>query len=549
MRKLFLTLLILTFGIFLASCEEETEVPTVVEGYTLTDLEGKTETEISEIFEGIDLVIQFRYIETNDVASGEFIRYVSRAIGDVIPFGSTLRIEIATPVPSAPVIHGADAISVFVSVQGNPPTFDFEEGVSATDYLGNNIPWGSFLSVSGNVDFYTLGTYVVTYTAVNAGLITEVQRTITVIVPPFDTNHTDALRLTASYAGLSFINNGIGEVEVTTFTDADTTNFRDLVSGERFTVRYLGIDAPEATSKYDPWGIKAATFVRETLSGAEKIILQAEPATARTDGNGRYLAWVWYVKDGVTRLLNLELAEQAYAWVSGASSTQYGNIFTVAGAETQMTGRRVYGETDPDYDYSMEGTPIEIGALIDNFATYVGKKVTITGIITSKVGNSVFIEQDGRGIYMYGGYTLTNELVIGHEVTIQGLVPAVYFEGKQLSNYSYSNMILVSTGNEVTITTILGIQIGQYVGRVVRFESLTIVSIFESSSTTDNAYTVNAKDINNTTISIRVDDYTASFLPSYLFVVGEQITVFGPVTQYLTGFQLMMPGIGNIVFE
>ncbi len=186
MRKLFLTLLILTFGIFLASCEEETIVPTVIEGYTLTDLADKTEAEISEIFEGIDLVIQFRYIETNDVASGEFIRYVSREIGDVIPFGTTLRIEIATPVPSAPVIHGADDIQVFVSVQGNPPTFDFEEGVSATDYLGNDIPWGSFLSVSGNVDFYTLGTYSVTYTAVNAGLITEVQRTITVIVPPFE---------------------------------------------------------------------------------------------------------------------------------------------------------------------------------------------------------------------------------------------------------------------------------------------------------------------------------------------------------------------------
>ena len=549
MRKIVLTLLLLTFGVFLASCEEEPVIPTVIEQYTLTDLAGKTEAEISEIFEGIDLVINYRYIETNSVTAGEFIRYVSYEVGDSIPFGTTLRIEIAVLVPAAPVIHGADDVEVFVSVTGNPPTFDLEEGVSATDYLGNDIPWGAFLSVSGNVNYYAIGEYDVTYTAVNSGLITNVIRTIKIIVPPFDTNHTDSLRLSTAYAGLSFIDDGIGEVEVTTFTDADTTNFRDLVSGERFTVRYLGIDAPEATSKYDPWGIKAATFVRETLSGAEKIILEAEEGTERTDGNGRYLAWVWYVKDGVTRLLNLELAEEAYAWVSGASATQYGTIFTVAGAETQMTGRRVYGEIDPDYDYSTAGTPIEIGALIDSFDEYIGLKVTITGVITSKIGNSVFIEQDGRGIYMYGGYTMTNELVIGHEVTIQGLVPALYFEGKQLSNYSYDNMVLLSTDNPVTIMTILGDQIGSYVGRVVRFESLTIVSIFESSSTTDNAYTVNAIDINNTNVSIRVDDYTASFLPSYLFVVGEQITVFGPVTQYLSGFQLMMPGVGNIVFE
>jgi len=549
MRKVVLTFLFLTMGIFLASCGEDPVIPTVIEEYTLTDLTGKTETEISEIFEGIDLVINFRYIPTDSVAAGKFIRYVSYEVGDSIPFGTTLRIEIATQIPTAPVITGADDVEVFVSVTGNPPTFDLEEGVSATDYLGNNIPWGAFLSVSGNVDYYELGEYVVTYTAVHSGLITIVERVISIIVPPFDTNHTDALRLTASYAGLSFINQGIGEVEVTTFTDADTTNFKDLVSGERFTVRYLGVDAPEATSKYDPWGIKAATFVRETLSGAEKIILEAETGAERTDGNGRYLAWVWYVKDGITRLLNLELAEQAYAWVSGASSTQYGTIFTIAGAETQMTGRRVYGEIDPDYDYSSAGTPIEIGTLIDTFDLYIGKKVTITGVITSKVGNSVFIEQDGRGIYLYGGYTMTNELVIGHEVTIQGLVPAVYFEGKQLSNYLYENMILISTGNEVTISTILGSQIGQYVGRVVRFEDLMITSIIESASTTDHAYTVNAIDINNTTISIRVDDYTAAFIPSYLFIVGEQITVFGPVTQYLSGFQLMLPGMGNIVFE
>lgn len=553
MRKFFLILLVISIGFLAASCQEPEEQP-IDEKYTLVDLAGKTEAEITQLFEGIDISVIFRYIETNDVSEGYFIRYVSLNVGDQVNFGSSIRIEIAVSAPSAPTIQGVEDVILNVSVQGNPPDFDLEEGLSATDFLGNNIPFGNFFYYTvqdstgkflSDVDYYKLGDYTVIYYAQNSGLTTTVVRIISIVIPPFDTNHTDELRLTASYVGLSFITNGIGEVEVTTYTDGDTTNFKDIASGIRFTVRYLGIDSPEATSKYDPWGIKAANFVREKLDGAEKIILQAEGE--RTDGNGRYLAWVWYVKEGVTRLLNLELVEQAYAWTSSAVGSQYENVFTVAGAETQLTGKRIYGEIDPDYDYSTAGTPIEIGDLIDDFDNYVAKKVTVTGVITSKVGNSVFIEQDGRGIYIYAGYATTNELQIGYEVTIQGLVPAIYFSSMQLSNYKYENMKLESIDNPVTITTILASQIGQYVGRVVNFDDLTIQSISESPS--DDAYTVIAKDDLDNTISIRVDDYTASFLPSYLFVVDKHITVFGPVTRYYEGFQLMLPGLGNIVFK
>ena len=546
----------MVFGFLLVSCQTTTTT-TLDDRYTLTDLSGMTQTEIETLFASIDLVVSFRVIQTNDTPTGEFIRYVGYAVGDKIPLGSTLRIEIAAAVPTAPVISGADDVVIYVSVQGNPPTFDPMEGVSATDYLGNDIPFGNFLYILKiededgetviEIDYYRVSEYTITYVAQNSLLTTSVERVISIIVPPFDTNHTDELHLAANYVGLSFIDDGIGEVEITTFTDADTTNFRDLVSGDRFTVRYLGIDAPEATSKYDPWGIKAANFVREILNSADKIILQAE-GSERTDGNGRYLAWVWYEIDGVTRLLNLELVEQAYAWVSGGTVSElYGTVFSVAGAETQLTGRRIYGEEDPDYDYSTAGTPIEIAALIADFTTYIGKKVTVTGIVTSKVGNSIFLEQDGMGIYIYCGYVLTNELQIGYEVTIQGLVPAVYFESKQLSNYSIQNMQLLQVEQPVTISTILASEIGSYIGRVVRFEDLVIQSIEESA--TNNAYTVYAKDAMNNVVNIRVDDYTASFLPSYLFVVGDHIEVFGPVTQFYSTYQLMLPGTGNVNFK
>jgi len=553
-RKLLTLVLMVALGFLTTACQEPEPTP-VDNRITLADLSGKTEAEVQEYFEGIDLTVIIRYIQTGDVAAGYFIRYVSYETGDLVEPGTSIRVEIAQALPSAPTISGVDDVSIYVAVQGNPPTFDPEEGVTATDYLGNDIPFGSFLYIKeirnsqGNpvasIDYYRVGTYTIVYEAINSSLVTTVERILTLTVPPFDTNYTDGLRLSVSYTNLSFIDDGIGEVTVTTFTDGDTTNFIDNKTGIRFTVRYLGIDAPEATSKYDPWGIKAGNFVREKLSGAEKIILQAEGE--RTDGNGRYLAWVWYVKDGVTRLLNLELVEQAYAWVSSASTTQYGNVFTVAGAETQLTGKRIYGEEDPDYDYSTAGTPILIGDLLDNFDDYIGRKVTVTGVITSKVGYSVYLEENGRGIFLYTGYNLTNELQIGYEVTIQGLVPAVYFESKQLTNYKYENMVLIDTDNEVTITTIVGTQMGDYVGRVVRFDHLTVIEIDEAPNS--EAYTVVAQDSFGTTVNIRVDDFTASFVPSYTFEVGDQFMVFGPVTQYYSNFQLMLPGINNIEFK
>ncbi|MCK7471811.1 MAG: hypothetical protein MZU95_14300 [Desulfomicrobium escambiense] len=309
MRRWFLILALIFVGISLSACQVTTTTTSAPPTHTLADLAGKTQAEIAALFEPIDLTIQFREVVSETIAAGTFIRYIGYDIGDQVLLGTTLRIEIAKApaiTPTAPTIAGIEEAIVYVAVQGNPPTFDLTEGVSATDYLGNDIPWGNFPFVLGiqneqgqpvaQIDFYRVGVYTVTYQAMNSQLVTTEERIIRIVVPPFDTNHTDELRLEASYAGQSFIEDGIGEVEITSFTDADTTNFRDLVSGTRFTVRYLGIDAPEATSKYDPLGHQGGFLrPRGPPRMRDKIILQAEGAE-RTDGNGRYLAWVWYVR-------------------------------------------------------------------------------------------------------------------------------------------------------------------------------------------------------------------------------------------------------------
>jgi endonuclease YncB( thermonuclease family)/beta-lactam-binding protein with PASTA domain len=533
-----------------------TPIVVVIEMIELPDLTGMTQEEIETTYSDLDVDFTFVYQNSSTIEDNTFISYVGYSAGSEVEEGTAVTIRVATP---GPTIVGALDMEVFVSVQGNPPTFDLSEGVSAYDYLGNEITFGGgFFYIAkienaqgvvlDDVNYYQLGEYTVFYEAINSLKKTVVERVITIIVPPFDTNYTDDLRLTASYEGLSFINDGIGEVTVTSFTDGDTTNFRDHIAGISFTVRYLGIDTPEATSQYDPWGIKAGNSVREKLSGAEKIILQTEDINNRQDGNGRWLAWVWYIKDGESRLLNLELVEEAYAWTSGAVSTQYGSVFQVAQAETQLTGKRIYGEVDPDYDYSSEGTPVDIAYLLANFEDYYTRKVIVSGIITSKVGNSVYLEDDGYGIFMYAGYQLTNELQIGHEVTIQGLVATTFNGSPQLSNYKMENMVVISEDNEVVITTINGDQLGSYVARVVRLENLEVISIYQSP--TNNAYNVKVEDAFGNQFDIRIDDYAAAFIPKSLFVIGSTILwVQGPVSQFNDFYQLLLPGLGNIEFE
>lgn len=562
MKKTILTILCMLMVLGVVACDTTPQPPVEDNKVTLVDLAGKTEAEIIELYEG-KLNIQFIYKEDNNVSTGTFIKYSqNRNIGDKVDLNTTVRIEIAG---KKPTIYGIEDVELTVTLPNSEPTFDPTEGISAVNYLGNEIPFGAQFFILGYLDkemnpitsinYYSVGTYYIKYRANDAvtKLYTESTRKITINSPEFDTRYTDDLDLTADYEGKSFIDDGIGEVVVASLVDGDTTNFRDLKSttlSTRFTVRYLGIDTPEATSSFEPWGIPAAAFVREKLSTADKVILQAE-AVGQTDGNDRYLAWVWYVKDGETRLLNLELIEQAYATTSGALSTQYGEILAAALQKTLLTGKRVHGETDPDFDYSTSGVALTIDELLNDFDTYSGKKkVALQGVVTLKIGNSFYLESGNVGIYIFGGYNPT-EVSVGDEVVIQGLMPSYFPQdspGKQVSNYKNSNMTVVSTGNSVTVHEITIDNMSQYVGRIVRLNNLTITSIDKTETGTYAPYSIIAKDSNGKTVNIRVDASQAAFIPANDIVVGSKINVYGPVNQFYSNYQLMLAGRNYIEF-
>lgn len=161
-------------------------------------------------------------------------------------------------------------------------------------------------------------------------------------------NNLDKVTLDVDYKGKSFIDDGIGEVKLVRSVDGDTARFIDpyskTMTGD-FSVRFLGIDTPESTIEKDPWGKKASAFTKSRLESAKTIVLEAEGP--RTETYGRYLAFVWV--DGV--LLNLELVQEAYSNATLSGESKYFDIMVNTSLFVKKTGRRFYGEIDPDYNY------------------------------------------------------------------------------------------------------------------------------------------------------------------------------------------------------
>ena len=342
----------------------------------------------------------------------------------------------------------------------------------------------------------------------------------------YEDSQGNPLQITpADYAGMEFIADGIGEVSVYRFVDGDTTHFQS--GSTTFSVRYLGIDTPESTALYEPWGKAAANYTQAILETAETIVLQAEGE--RQDGNGRYLAWVWYRTSAESEfiLLNLELVELAYSKNKVSIGSRFTQILTLADWNASLTKRRVWGELDPLYDYSKEGTQMTIQYLLENFDAYVGLKVVVTGVVTAKLDKSIYLQDDqGYGIYMYS-MTGSSVLQLGANVTIGALTPTYYSGSPQLTNFNSINLSLNSTGNPVEPLPITydGFTFDR-IGTFVHLTGLTITYINVAGSS------VTVEDSAGHSFVIRIDSSTMLTAASLGLSVGQIITVNGPLGYY-----------------
>lgn len=332
------------------------------------------------------------------------------------------------------------------------------------------------------------------------------------------TPQTDSLKLSQSWEGKNFLTDGIGEVSVVRYVDGDTTVFKDS-NGENFTVRYNGINTPESTYRIEPWGFAASKYnkaaFQRALDDGAKIVLQTEDITKRTDSTGtRYLAWVWFIyPDGDSRLLNLELAELGYAQVKSASGTQYYNYFLETSNELSKYTLRVFGEKDPDFDYSTEAREMTIREIREQYGTeealekynageFSSPLVKVSGVVVRKNGSTnAYIQQydvdedQYYGIYVYGGYNQISNLIVGCEVQITAKV-GYYYGSLQITDltsdanikiYDYDKDLNNIVVTDEKINDINDIYSYEKIGSLVTIHNLTINSYNDSdknSSTT-----------------------------------------------------------------
>ncbi|MBU1020796.1 MAG: thermonuclease family protein [Firmicutes bacterium] len=358
------------------------------------------------------------------------------------------------------------------------------------------------------------------------------------------TTFTDELVMDVDYASKNFITDGIGQVTLVSCTDGDTARFSNGTI--TFAVRFLAIDTPESTYKFDPWGKSASVFTCDKLTNATTIVLESDaPGPAVTDGNERYLAWVWY--DG--RLLNLELIEQAFSVAKGAAGSRYEEIIYAAEIKTQLTKRHIWGEADPDYDYSLEGVQITIEELVTNQSQYIGQKVVITGIITSTIAGHPYLESNGYGVYVYLGYVYTTKAETGNEVTLSGVNPTYYPDAEtgalQLVGFNRKNIVVISTDNEIvpTLKEVKDLTIND-VGSYIKVEGIEVVSIYTSNTTGD--HTVTCKDSLGNIIDVHVQSGVTRTEVNNMFVVGSLIDVVAPLGRYMEIFQLEIETLDGV---
>lgn len=95
--------------------------------------------------------------------------------------------------------------------------------------------------------------------------------------------------------------------------DGDTAKFE--LDGEVITARFLAIDTPETKHPKkgeEPFGKEASNFTCESLKQAQKIELEYDPGSDKTDKYKRHLVWVFV--DG--ELLQDNIIKKGYAEVA-----------------------------------------------------------------------------------------------------------------------------------------------------------------------------------------------------------------------------------------
>lgn len=226
-----------------------------------------------------------------------------------------------------------------------------------------------------------------------------------------NTKYYDAItkkaKLTKSYEGKTFLNDGIGVAKVDAYTDGDTTRFR--AGEDTVIIRYYCIDTPESTGGVEKWGKAASLFVKDRLSKATEIVLESSTGTRPVhDSYGtRYLGYVWYkTADSDFKLLNLELIENGFTENKALNTNAYPyySYMDEANKFAKSIKLRLYSDLD-DPLYSTDPVDMTIKGFWENTEEYynadadAGSKIVMTAYL-----ESVTVSQSGTYTFVAGQY-------------------------------------------------------------------------------------------------------------------------------------------------
>jgi len=371
------------------------------------------------------------------------------------------------------------------------------------------------------------------------------------------TRLTDRLSMDFEYEGKTFFEDGVEAVDMVSCEDGDTAVF--IIDGVEERVRFLGIDTPEASAEWEPWGYQATEFACERLNNAQTIVVEADSVTGFRDTYGRLLAWIWY--DG--RLLNLELMELAYATRGTLINhrgeyVKYHEEIMDAYFNVRDSGIRVFEteETDPLWDYSPTPQDVTIQTLIENAEDYRFAHINVEGVVTRMVGAHAYIQDGDFGVYVFIGYSETERLQVGNRIRVEN---ARFINDLLRRNGWHISDVRTGTGvtNDITVLesdvsvepTVITIDdiTPMHYGRLVTIENLTFESYEARRGETIATFTDG--EGNTLTVSVPhivVEDHRFDFTT---LTAGDTVTITGVLSDHIDGFRLVLTSQDDVVEE
>lgn len=193
---------------------------------------------------------------------------------------------------------------------------------------------------------------------------------------------------------------------------------------------------------------------------------------------------------------------------------------------------------------------VEYGTVEEARAAATDEEVKVKGVVTSIIGNNVFIQDETAGIYLYLGSNTdyADLLVIGNEVGVIG-TKAVFSELQQISGLSHVEVLGTKPVPEpVEFESIDSAAILALEGQLVTVKNVTIHTIPTIGT---SGYTVKVTDGTNI-LEVRVDTYIADFAAVkahfQAMIVGQPVTLVNvPVGRFNNNAQVMLSKVEQIV--